>query len=250
MEPSTTEARIRELERVRRKITLWRSGSAAVIALTMVGCIWLLWSDARALIDQGPKQQIFVDTLQARMNENVFPRLQEVASRQLTEMQPIVQKEFMALNSRVPDVTQASLKQLDELQKSLPERGSKVLDDTFETAFRAKEPEIKKMFPDATEEQVKTLFTNLGNVVSVRSGHLAGELLQPHVSEMQKIHQNLQAIAESKDWQGASTNDWEMGLAVLDVVRDDLKDLTIPKAKDTGVTKKGAAAVAKNGGPK
>ncbi len=248
MEPSTTQARIQELGSVRKQINLWRGGSAGVIFLTMIVCVGLLWSDGRALVNSGPTQQLFVDRLSAGMNENVVPRLREVASRQLTEMQPIVQKEFIKLNTRMPDVTEASLKQLDELQKSLPARGSKVLDETFDKALRAKEPEIKKMFPDATDEQVKTLFTNLGGVVAARSQQVAIELLQPHLNEMQSIHKNLLAIAASDSSGLADTDNWGMGLAVFDVVRDDLKGMTLPKttlAAKVGKTDKASAGAKK-----
>lgn len=231
MEPNQTEISIQELERVRKQINLWRSGSAGVIVLTMAICVGLLWSDARALAAEGPTQQVFIDNLQAGLNENVVPRLQEVASHQLTGMQPIVQREFVNLNKRVPDLTQASLKQLDELQVSLPARGSKVLDETFDKAFRAKEPEIKTMFPDATEDQVKTFFTNLGTIVSARSEKVADELLRPQMTQMEQIHRNLLAIETSDKKDTAETNDWEMGLAVFDVIRTDLKGLTLPKGK-------------------
>ncbi|RYG26942.1 hypothetical protein EON82_01385 [bacterium] len=229
MEPTTTQARIQELERVRKEINLWRVGATAVVLLTVAGCLGLLYSDAKALMTQGQKQQVFIDHLQAGMNENVVPRLQQVASRTLTEMQPVVQKEFLALNTRVPELTEASLEQLDRLQKTLPERGSKVLDETFDKALREKEPEIRKMFPDATEDQVKTLFTNLGSVLATRSERVSNELLRPHVDEMQRIHENLLAIARTDVKAAQSGSDWEMGLAVFDVLRDDLKDLTLPK---------------------
>ena len=87
MEPSTTEARIRELESIRKQINLWRGGSALVIVATLAICLGLLYSDAKALATQGPKQQEFVDKLQAGMNETVVPRLKETASRTLTAKQ-------------------------------------------------------------------------------------------------------------------------------------------------------------------
>lgn len=243
MEPSTTRGRIQELEGVRKEINLWRGGATAVILITVLGCVGLLYSDGKALITQGRQQQVFVDHLQAGMNANVVPRLQQVASRTLTEMQPVVQKEFLALNTRVPELTQASLKQLDELQKSLPERGSKVLDETFSKALNDKEPEIRKMFPDATDDQVKTLFTNLGTVLAARSERVSNELLRPHIDEMQNIHKNLLAIA-STDHSAASGGDWEMGLAVFDVMRDDLKGLTLPQGKAAKLVADAAGKIA------
>lgn len=232
MEPSTTEGKIRELESVRKQINLWRGGTAGVILLTLVVCLWTLYADAKALAQQGPAQQAFVENLQAGLNQEVVPRLKDVASRQLTEMQPVVQKEFLALNTRVPEITQKSLDQINELQKNLPERASKTLDDTFDKAFREKESQIKSMFPDATEDQVKTLFTNLSAMTQTRSQAVAQELLAPHIQYIDQIQKDLTTISGTEGARpGESGNDWQLGLAVFDVIRPDLQDLQLPKSQ-------------------
>lgn len=232
MEPSTTEGQIRELESVRKQINLWRGGSGAVIVLTMAICLGLLYKDAMALAHDGPTQKQFVGQLQEGMDKEVVPRLKDVASRTLTEMQPVVQKEFVALNQRVPELTQASMKQVDELRTSLPQRASKTLDETFDKAFRDKEADIKKMFPDATEDQVKTLFTNLAEMTKTRSQAVGTELVAPHVAELEAIQKDMDTISGTEGSRpGDNGNDWEMGLSIFEVLRDDVKGLTLPKGQ-------------------
>lgn len=228
MDPSTTEAHIRELESVRKQINLWRSGAVAIIFVATLVSVGVLYSDVKTLAQNGPGQERFIKEFQAGLNERVVPSLREEASRTITEMQPVVQSEFMKLNTRVPDITTASLKQLDLLQQSLPATASKTLDETFNTAFRNQEPEIKKMFPDATEEQVKGLLDNMGKVVSTRGEAVANEMLNPHIAAMQSIHANLQKIQASDKSAAATTEDWDLALAVFDVIRDDVKDLALP----------------------
>ena len=241
MEGSTTEAHIRELESVRKQINLWRTGSALVIVVTLAVCLGLLYSDAKALAQPGPTQETFVTTLRDNLNEGVVPRLQETASRTVSEMQPIIQREFVDLNKRVPDVTKAAVTQLQELQKSLPDTASKTLTDTFDKALQGKEDTIRKMYPNATEEQVKTLFTNLLQVTNDKSVQLADGILQPHVTQLQTINDNLQRIAQTEPNTGSNADDWQLGLAVFDVMRDDLKGLTLP----TGEAKKAIVDAAK-----
>lgn len=226
MDPSTTEARISELESIRRQTNFWRWGSGAAMLGTMVTCVSLLYSDAHALATPGPTQQAFVNKLQANLNENVVPRLKQTASTALSEMQPVVQKEFSALNTRVPDITQASLKEIDALQKSLPERASKTLNETFDKALRGKEAEIKTMFPNVTEEQVGALFNNLSSVAQERTQAVASDLIAPHVASIGHIRANLEKIAHSEKGNADTGSDWEMGLAVFDVVRTDLKHIS------------------------
>ncbi len=249
MDPSTTQAHIRELESVRKQTNLWRLGATLVIVVTLVVSLWLLYADAKALASQGPTQERFVSRLQEGMNERVVPQLKETMGNTLTEMRPVVQAEFVKLNTRVPDITQASLKQVDELQKSLPAKGQKVLDETFGAALRDEEPEIRKMFPDATEEQVKGLVTSLTTAVNERGPNLADELLTPHLTAMQKIHENLRRIQASDQGGSGAEDDWAMGLAVFDVIREDVKGLEIKPgeaAKAVSAAAQKVADAAKN----
>lgn len=231
MDPSTTEARIQELQSYRKQINAWRGGTVAIVVVTLVVCLGILYKDARALATQGPEQQIFVDKLQAGLNEKVVPQLKDAASRSLTEMQPVVQKEFFALNKRVPDVTKATLDQLNMLQTSLPKITTDALTETFDKALRGREAEIKSMYPDVTEDQVKTLFDNMTKVTSAHGQEMAQTLLSSHIGEIDGIRTNLDSIAKTEPNTGNDTDDWQLGLAVFDVVRDDVKGLTLPKGE-------------------
>lgn len=231
MDPSTTEARIQELQSYRKQINAWRSGTVAIIVVTLVVCLGVLYKDARNLATQGPEQQVFVDKLQEGLNERVVPQLKDAASRSLTEMQPVVQKEFFALNKRVPDVTKATLDQVNMLQTSLPKITTTALTETFDKALRGREAEIKSMYPDVTEDQVKTLFDNMTKVTSEHGQQMAQTLLSSHIGEINGIRTNLDAIAKTEPNTGTDTDDWQLGLAVFDVMRDDVKGLTLPKGE-------------------
>ncbi|AIE84574.1 hypothetical protein [Fimbriimonas ginsengisoli] len=195
-------------------------------------CLSLLNSSVRGLTQQGPSQDRYVSELQLGLNKDFIPRLQQVASRTMSEMQPVVQKEFENLNTRVPELTQASMKEVDQLQKSLPERGEKVLDETFGAALRAQEPKIREMFPSVKEEQVKALMTSLSDMATVRGSRVADELLLPHTNRMRRIVEGLRKIeATEKPPAPGEVADWHMGLLVLDLMREDLKEFE-PKKSD------------------
>ncbi len=243
MDPTTTEARIQELQGIRKQINLWRGGTAAVVLVTLVVCLGLLYSDAKALATQGPSQQMFVDKLQAGLNERVVPQLKEAASRSLTDMQPVVQREFVALNKRVPDVTKATLDQMNQLQTSLPKITSAALTETFDKALRGRDAEIRKMYPSVTEDQVKTMFDNLSKVSSEHGQAMAQALLSSHIAEINDIQTNLHTIAKTEPATGNDADDWQLGLAVFDVVRDDVKGLTLPKGQAASMIAEAAGRV-------
>ncbi len=225
MEKQEIEARISELARVRRETAWWRIGGM-VASLIIVGVsLSLLASSVRALAQKGAPQDLYISELQQGLNKDFVPRLQEVASRTITEMQPLVQAEFQNLNTRVPELTEASLKEVEILQTSIPKRSEKVLDETFGAALRSQEPKIREMFPSVKEEQVTALMTSLGEMATVRGSKVADELLLPHTNRMRSIVNGLQKITSTEKPIAGDAADWQMGLLVLDLLREDLRDL-------------------------
>lgn len=230
MEKGQIETDIRNLERTRREMRWWRAGGALTSLTIVLVCLSMLSSSVRDLTQQGAPQDRYVANLQERLNKDVVPRLQEVASRTITEMQPVVQTEFTRLNTRVPELTQASLKQIDILQKSIPERGEKVLDETLGKALQAQEPKLREMFPTVTDEQVKSLMASLTAMATERGSRLADELLLPHTHRMHSIVEGLRKIQGTEPAPASGeVADWQTGLLILDLVREDLKTLE-PKA--------------------
>ncbi len=235
MEPEQVSVKIHKLDRTRREMTFWRVGGIVAVAVIVAICLFLLTSSVRALVQQGPSQEIFIAELQKGMDKDLVPRLEQVASQTLTEMQPLVQAEFALLNTRVPELTQATLKEVETLQTSVPARAEQVLDQTFGQALKAQEPKIREMFPSVKEEQVTALMQSLSQMALTRGSKVADELLLPHTNRMRRIVENLRKIeASEKETATGEAADWHMGLLVLDLVREDLKVFE-PKAKAAAV---------------
>ncbi|RYG34328.1 hypothetical protein EON81_15855 [bacterium] len=240
MQPQLVNKNIQELEKTRKEAALWRIGGTVAALAIVVTCVSLLASSVNGLVRSGPQQDVYVAELRQGMDTEIVPRLQQVASQTLTEMQPVVETEFRQLNTRVPDLTKATMKEIETLQTSLPKKGEQVLDETFGAALKAQEPELRKMFPSATEEQVTTLMTNLGTMATTRGEKVANELLTPHTNRMRRIVTNLRAIEESEPASVEGNADWQLGLLVFDIVREDLKGLEPKMAKPAATVTQGA----------
>ena len=225
MEPDLVKQKIARLGRMHREMTFWRVGGFVCAIGIVLVCASVLSTSVRDLTQRGPAQDIYVTELQQGLSRDVVPRLQEVASRTMTEMQPVVMAEFQKLNTRVPELTQATLKELNLMQTSLPKKAEKVLDETFTAALKAQEPKIRQEFPSVKEEQVKALVVSLVDMASTRGTHVADELLRPHTDRTKKILENIRAIETTEPPSAEGENaDWQMGLVVLDLVREDTKD--------------------------
>jgi hypothetical protein len=57
------------------------------------------------------------------------------------------------------------------LSAELPKRGERVLNDTFGAALKQRQSKIHSMFPEATDEQVTNVLTNLTNEAGADGRH-------------------------------------------------------------------------------
>ena len=146
MDPSTTEAHIRELESVRKQINLWRGGTASSSSPPS-SCVSLLYSDAKALATAGTGAGA-VRRQGPRGAERAHrAQLKETMGNTLTEMQPDraggVHEAQRARSGTHPGVARP-----DRRAPEVPAReGHKILDETFNQAMKDQEPEIQQMFP-------------------------------------------------------------------------------------------------------
>ena len=157
--------------------------------------------------------------------------LHSIAGTTLSELKPEVNNAFEKVNSRVPEVTQSTMKELDLFQKNLPVRAKECLNNSFDKMLQSKEAKIKEMFPEATEEQVQGLIANLSASAKNEVGAANQQLFAKHQAELATIIKNMRAIqkAEAPNIKGLDPT-WEMGLLVLDVFKADLEQLRPDKA--------------------
>lgn len=153
--------KISELEALRSQARLWRIGATCAIVLIVVLCVGSLVNSVHNLFRPGPAQDEFSSTLTTDLKRDVLPNVQTLATQAITDSKPEVETAFSKLNGRVPELTSASLKQLELLQHNLPERGDKVLNATYGVMLKKHEAKIKTMFPEATDENVAALVTNM-----------------------------------------------------------------------------------------
>ena len=227
MDGLNTQAEIAELQKIRQQTGWWRLGAILVTTL-FVGSQFLSVNDSvQGLFQPGTRQTKFVDTLSANVQKDIAPQVQTIAAQTIAETRPEVEASFVKLNGRVPEIAQASLSELETLQTSLPAKGQKILGESFGEMITQKEAKLREMFPDAKEENIKTLTTNLTAVAQAKAISVNDKLFAPHQKALEGIVTHLETIrlAEAKTSPSALGTEWEMALAVMDVVRDDMREL-------------------------
>jgi hypothetical protein len=231
MNPEQAGSEIKELEALRTQIRWWRWGITAVIAVTVVGCLLTLHQSVTGLTQDGPQREAFVSQFGSNMNTKIVPQVESLG------MQAFHSIDFASagkkLNERAPAMAQASIEQLNLLNQDIQTRGGAAVNDRFDKMFEERKAKIHALFPEATDEQIASLMTNVSTVASDETGQVTHDLFAPHVASLNNIVVDLDKIrsVEQPNIQGEQPT-WQMCFLVSDLLRADLTN--------SGVLTKGA----------
>lgn len=232
MDASVLQKHIHELQSLRTQQRWWQTGVFLTLLLIVVGSLMMLRSAVAGLTTQGEAQEQFVKDLSNRLQENALPRIQEMGVQAIREVD--YGAEVKKLNARTPELAQASLKEMETLGNNLPKRGQKVFDATFARVFKERETKIRKMFPEATDEQVAHLLTTLTEQAQDQVVAINDTLFTQHKKALDNMVHDLTLIEHSESGAAKEIPTWEMALTIFDIARADLKDLApAPPAKTT-----------------
>ncbi len=245
MDALNTQSEIVELENLRRQTSFWRLGAGILSIAWVAGCMIIVNDSVRGLFNTGPRQEKFVSILSSNIQKDIAPGVQTLAAQTIAQARPEVEASFTKLNGRVPELASASVKELQSLQTSLPAKGQKLLGSTFGEMITSKDQKIRQMFPDATEENVKALTQNLTAMGQERAVSVNNKLIGKHQTALNDIVSNMEKIRldEAKTPASAMGDNWDMALAFMDVVHDDMKDIqTVANQRQKSGTKAVASA--------
>lgn len=224
MDLGKEEKQIQEIKELKGQLLGWRWGLMGVGVLVAISAIGSVNSSFRGLVDKGPTQDKFVKHLTEELNNDVKPLIEDMAKQTISEVQPEINKAVDEVNAQMPILAQNALAELDQLQTNLPARGEKVLREAFVAMLQKKETDLQEMFPEATEEQIERLLTNLAESAGKEAEGAAVELFGKHHDALMAIHKHIGVISEKEaaSLQGVDPS-WEMGLLVMDIFREDLE---------------------------
>lgn len=226
MKTQDVRSEIQELESLRKQAQFWRIGSVAALLLITVGSLTLMRNSVNGLLQPGPTQEEFSSQLSTKLQNNVVPQMQALASQTLVQMRPEIETQVSKLNTRVPEVSTAFMKEVETLQKGLPQKGEAMLQETLGKMLLGKEGSIKTMFPDATEAKIKTLTENVNNEAAERIMNGRDKLFSRPMQSLNNIVSSLQTIQDTEKVPAASQNaDWEMVSSVVDLMHSDMQSL-------------------------
>jgi len=224
MNQGMEETNIEQLQKLKFQLKLWRYGAFAAGLFVVLTCVSTINGSVQGLMKKGARQDKFVSNLSEGLQRDVVPMLEQMAGQTLSEVRPEVEQAFQSVNDRVPELANATLAEMEALQVNLPKRGEKVLTESFGEMLARKEEKLNEMFPEATDEQITRLLTNLAESSTMQAAFANDELFAKHQAALQQIHNNLDSIRSAEESKISNVDpNWEMGLLVMDIFRADLE---------------------------
>ncbi|HVF10011.1 MAG TPA: hypothetical protein VNA16_04365 [Abditibacteriaceae bacterium] len=225
MNSEQVQLQIKELESLRSQMRMWRMAVMLVILAMILITVGTLVSSVRGLAEPGPRQEQFVTELSTGLQEGTMPEIQRIASQTLNSIN--MQEEFAKLNSRTPELAEATMQEFQTLSENLPESGERVLNATFGEMINSREEGIREMYPDVTEDKVHTLVTNLSEEAQVRTAQITQRLFDPHLKSMNAIVEETLKIADTEAVNPREVPTWQMALLIFDIAREEFKGLEV-----------------------
>ncbi|MEN9572407.1 MAG: hypothetical protein RL514_262 [Verrucomicrobiota bacterium] len=238
MNPEEVTTQVRELESLRAQLRLWRT----VIPLVTVGVIcygvFTIYSSAANLLVEGPPREEFVAAFTDGLNKEIRPVVEKVAQQTFTETREAVNQELARLNDRTPEMAGALKREIETLVSNIPRRGEQVLQASFGTMLKKREADIRKTYPEVTEQRVATLMLELTDLSHQRLDHVTHQLFSPHLESLSGIMDDIAHIQRTEAVNPREDlASWDMALLVFDLIKDEFANLHVVESDLTAPAK-------------
>jgi hypothetical protein len=225
---------IQELESLRRQTQRFSLGitlALAVVVLVGVGAIIGSFYD---LTVSGPKQDQFLKQLGVRMQAQVLPMVRKLADPSIKRLKPAVEAELQRLDARTPEIVNVAIRELNTLGTNLPVRAGVVLEQTVGKELQKRDARLRKMFPEATDEQVAVLLNNIHLEAQDQLLKTGEKLFNPHLNSIQNILADLDKIEKTEAVNTKQDiSPWQMAYLFMDVFTQEFKDLAVTENAKT-----------------
>ncbi|MFM8469445.1 MAG: hypothetical protein ACKODH_05665 [Limisphaerales bacterium] len=234
MTPEEVSAQIKELESLRTQLRLWRTVvPLATIAIVCSG-VFAIYRAAENLVADGPPREEFVAAFTDGLKRDVQPTVEKVAQQTFSETRRAVEQELARLNDRTPELAGALKKEIEVLINNVPRRGEKALQASFGAMLKKREADIRKTYPEVSEQRVATLVLGLTDLAHQRLDHVTHQLFSPHLESLALIMDDVAHIQKTEVVRAAEElPSWDMALLVFDLIRDEFADLHVTETEPT-----------------
>lgn len=225
MSSEEVQSKIQELEALKKEAGYWKLGGTIAILVIAVTCVLIIIGNVKALAEAGPAQDKFVAKLKDTFENQIKPDLIATGKEAQAKATTLLKAEVDKLNGRIPEFTQKAQGEVMLLAEGLQKDADDLLENTFGAMLRKRQDKIQKMYPDVTDENVKSAIANLQTAVEEDLQKITEELFIEHLVVIDNIVRHTTKIGDSETTDLLDKEvPWEVGLLIFEIVRDEFHE--------------------------
>jgi hypothetical protein len=231
-ENQSVQSQIEAVHALHRQTRIWRYCLYVAFVLVILINLLVLRASVYGLARQGDRQDQFAKDFSTRLQEQVLPLVQDVGKEALSGID--FNSEIDKLNTRAPEVANASLKEMRGIGADNLASGKQILSEQFDAALKGREAMLKKQFPDASEAEIADFLTNFTAETQAQLSEYVDMLFLPHLDATNSMLADLKTIEASvspAEKTGMPT--WEMVFLLSDIMRAELTGTSPDAPADT-----------------
>jgi hypothetical protein len=228
MNSEEVKQHVRELEQLRSQTRRFHLlTTVALLAIVLAGVSAII-NSFYSLAVPGPKQDAFVSSFTADLQQDFLPVAQKIAGRSLARLKPAVDQELERLSARAPEIAEVAVLELDKMGNELPVRAEKILDQTVGATLQQREAKLHRMYPGVTDSQIAALLENLNAEAQDQLAKTGEKIFKPHLDAIQNILTSLDKIQKTEPTDATKETDaWQVAFLFLDVFVHEFQDLAV-----------------------
>jgi hypothetical protein len=218
------QAKIEKLEALQAQIRHWRIGGVATILVVVGCCLWHVREQTVSLFNDGPRHDLFMAELKSGLVRDAVPEAKKITAKTIDRLGPILQKELVTLERRMPEFTKRAEEQMNLLREELPERAERAMKPTVGKALEKQLAAWHKQYPKLTPEQLESASTRLANEVDDRMANVAAQMIVPVDASVEAMIDDLGEIRKLEAGHD-EIDTWDLAVVSLGLVHEELAKL-------------------------
>ncbi|MEI6085227.1 MAG: hypothetical protein WCS70_13130 [Verrucomicrobiota bacterium] len=219
------QTKIEKLQALQVQIRRWRLGGVVTILVIVASCLWHVRQQSLALLNEGPTHDKFMTALKNGLANDAVPEVKKLTAHTLDRLGPILQKEMVKIERRMPEFTARAEKEMDLLRQHLPERAERALKPSIGKAMENRLAKWRVEYPNLTADQLSEAAGRLTAEAHNRMANVASAVMLPYEDSLEKMVADLAEIRHLEAGHD-DVDPWDLAVVSLGLLHEELVKLT------------------------
>lgn len=215
------QKKIETLKALQQETRWCRTGGVITILVVIGLCLWHVREHTLALVNEGATHDQFMAQLKTGLVRDAVPEARKIGVKTLDRLGPVLQKELVKIELRVPEFTRRAEEQMSLLREHLPERAQKALQPSLGVALDHEMTKWKKQYPNLTPDQLTEASQRLTKEIDERMANVAAAVILPYDNSLEQMVGDLAEIRKLEKGHD-EIDSWDLAVVSLGLLHEEL----------------------------